>query len=694
MSKFLLSVIFFLFVFNFYSQNTDKNIRGFKNGQTTHQNYDEIAPKKTSDAFVKPKFVARNDQKIASVTANRFTGSTNAYGVLISESKPLQFVTGINAISFIHRKSSTYIPSSNGNSSSIVGMYSTNTGTTWDSTCVWANATNFANNPQGAIYNPFGNTNINNAYMVGCGPLNNGAGWIGNWYASKKITTPGNTTPGTDQQALSNLSLPNWMKHHFSQYSFTAIEGLQVRSIGNIMSDPNGISNVTRGLRGAAMVKGQFNAGAFVWSIDSFIPCIMSRADGSKYLNEKMIQAWSESGTVGYVVMLGVRCGSGPCSKSYQPIVYKTTNSGSSWTLLPSQDFTGFKILTDRLYPINTNSTAIVPYFSSNEGIDATVDINSNLHIACTVVGAYSSHNDSLDYTYSYGSEQYNYSYSINGFGYPTVYDFYTTSSGGWNCHIVDSIGTEAPVGPFGSLYNMWNNGSIGKIDYNARLQMSRTKDGKKIFYSWTESDSMVVGVKWNIYPDIKIRGYDVTINKFTPRVNITQAITTPYNADQEAFFHYMSPQAISTGTTSFEVPITISHNPLTDVSLPVDHIYLKGVTMAATSFSLFPWLAFGSGFSTCSTLDTPEEKQHTNSFEIIPNPTSSIASISLFSDKIQFAEISIYDHLGRFIENKEVKCGSGLNSIPIDLSAYASGLYLIRVSTASFTETNKIVKE
>src|SRR5688572_18288559 len=124
MNKPLLTLISFLFIFSSYSQNA-----GFKNGQKIARNHEDIAKQNTSTTFTKARRPASH-LKTTAVTASRFTGSMNIFTVLLSESKPLQYCPNVNAVSFIHRKSSTYTASSNSNSGTIVGMYSTNTGTT------------------------------------------------------------------------------------------------------------------------------------------------------------------------------------------------------------------------------------------------------------------------------------------------------------------------------------------------------------------------------------------------------------------------------------------------------------------------------------------------------------------------------------------------------------------------------------
>ncbi|MBK7666160.1 MAG: hypothetical protein IPJ32_01765 [Sphingobacteriaceae bacterium] len=369
MKKYLLFGPAFIVAMSAYSQNA-RMVKPSGVLDTKLKKYDYPEPslsQSSTSTFNTPIKKAKNvvktniNGKVAN--ANLFTGSMNVLGYLVSQQEPLGYNPATNAVSMIARKSTTYTASSNSNSGTMVGLYSTNLGTSWNETCIWANANDLARYPQGGIFNPLGNTNINNAYFVGTGPFTSSAGgWggttNGNWYASKLITTPGNTTPGTDMQ--SSYYQGGFLKgHYMSRNSFCAIDGGLVRSMANIVADPAGTTNATFGLRGALLVKGQFNAGSFVWSVDSFIPPVNSRTDGSKLIGTTTpIAAWSENGAVGYVIMYGSRSGTPLTSmKGMQPIVYITTNSGASWSLLPAYDFTcEFRGLTDRLYPLNTNT--------------------------------------------------------------------------------------------------------------------------------------------------------------------------------------------------------------------------------------------------------------------------------------------------------------------------------------------------
>ncbi|MBP7808169.1 MAG: T9SS type A sorting domain-containing protein [Bacteroidia bacterium] len=645
--------------------------------------------------IIKTKPVINSHSKTSAVTANLFTGSMDVFAYTISQSNPLHYNPSTNAVSFVARKSSTYTAATNNNSSAIVGLYTTNFGTTWNETCLWTNSTNLTRYVQGGMWNPLGNTNINNIWMVACGPITTGSAWDGNWYASKQLSTPGTTTPGivgVDQQSFLDSS-PTLKKHSMSRYSFTTIDGGFARSIGTIVNDINATNNVAYGLRGAALVKGQFNAGAFVWSVDSFIPPVNTKpSNGTKLLKDVALQAWSENGSVGYIVMIGSRLGASPIMHGMQPIVYVTTNSGITWSLLPANNFTdpvNFSGLYQRTYATASNTNVICANFSGSEGFDAAVDVNGQLHFVTTVLGHSSNHLDSLNYRYAFGPEQYSYR-ETGPFFYPVIYDFYTKSSGGWNYHMVDSMGTEGPsglIGQPGYTYNPWSNGSGSKISYDARIQVSRTADGSKIFYSWAESDSTVVGAKWNIYPDILMKGFDVVAYKVTPRINVTMGVT---NINSDAYFHYMSGTASGSSLTCNTVPITITRNPTYDGSTDVNTFYLDGAQLCPSNFSLTP-MAYKSLW--CPWVVSVKTEEALNFYvSNFPNPANDATTIVVGLKEASNFEVVIYNSIGQMVDTYKVNGQVGSNEINIDLSNFKSGIYFYNVKVGGSVVTKKLI--
>ncbi len=634
----------------------------------------------------------KSNAKIAVVTATNFTGAMNMFGYLLSTQKPLHYTKGINVVSMVSRKSTTYTASSNSNSGTIVGLWSTNLGATWDETCIWANANDLARYPQGTVFNPSGNTNPLNAYIIGIGPFTSAAGgWggptNGHWFASKQITAVGNTTPGSDQQSAyysGGFLKPQYMNRN----SIEAIEGGLVRSLGNIVNDPAGTTNLAFGLRGILMTKGMFNAGAFVWSVDTFKPPVNTRSDGSLIMGTSTpIQAWSENGAVGYVITMGSRTGTGPSTNGIQPIVYITTNNGTSWSLLPAQDFAdpiNFKGVNDRLYPINSNSNVICANFQGTEGWGAAVDYQGQLHIAAMTYGHYSNHVDSLGYRYTFGSETYSYGHT-QSFDHPVIYDFYTKPSGGWDYHMVDSMGTEGPSGTSGEPgynTNPWSSGT-GKLGLDARIQVGRSDDGKIIYYSWGESDSTVVGLKWNIYPDINLRGFDIPNYKVTPRMNITSGVT---GADQQSYFHFMSDRAAGSSSACIEVPFTIEYNATNNGDIQVDAYYLSGAQMCASNFSITPMSPKGVGVGITNA--------NTVNYDVLayPNPADKATTIVVGLKEASNFEVTIHNSIGQLVDTYRLNGHVGSNQINIDLSNFKSGIYFYNVNVGGSVVTKKLV--
>jgi len=95
----------------------------------------------------------------------RISGSMNVLGMIVSASKPLQYNRYLDVVSFIQRKPGTYnaSPAGDSNSGTILAWYGKDCGNVgqWDSTVIWADATNLARYPQGGLYSPNGNHNIN-----------------------------------------------------------------------------------------------------------------------------------------------------------------------------------------------------------------------------------------------------------------------------------------------------------------------------------------------------------------------------------------------------------------------------------------------------------------------------------------------------------------------------------------------------
>lgn len=633
----------------------------------------------------------------------------SVYSVLISNSKVLNYNRRANAFSFIQRKSPTYAvsPSGNSNSGAIVAYIGANMGTQWDSTVIWASSTNLGRYPQGGIYNPGNQTDLQKCYVVGCGPAIGGSGWAGNWYASKSLTaTVVKNKAGADQQFFANSGTfststsPNMIKHDNPRNSFLSTDDGKIRSAGLLYNDIN-TSSATN-FRGSMISKGSFNSGAFVWTPDTFMaPCI-TRTDGSKQVYQKCWMTFNDAGTHGYLVMIGARTGQTLSNRGWQPIVYKTTNSGTTWALVNGIDFNSiyFDSLLNTLTPVNNNNS-IIPFFNVQEGMDITIDKNNKLHIFTTIASTFSDHNDSLDFTWTYtvnGTPNVNYKFTPGKM--PYLIDFIGEGSLAWTYKIIDSVGTQARSGVSSFTTYPWSGsmfplpgppGLLGPEPSEMRLNLSRSYDGEFIVYSWTESDTLQTygGLKWNEKPNIKtiaLRVLDnsISVNKYS----ITDP-NTGFNprVKNNAYFYYVSPQlnkmCLSPSLVSFTVPYTVSNNAATDPDAPIDNFYSSAIMQY--TFANIP--------NGC-TINVKELTINKIDFDIFPNPASQQVHVKVNLENSKDIDISLINTLGQIMMHKTHKGYNGENNIDLNLNTIAAGIYFVKVKCGNDENVKKLIVE
>jgi len=636
-------------------------------------------------------------------------GSMNIYGVLYSSSKPLNYNDDLNAVSFIHRKSTTYTASPVSNSGAIIAEISTNWGASWGTSCIWSDANRWARYPQGGIYNPSGGTNINNAYAVGMGPVTDpspGVGWTGSWYASKQLglanyNTTASAVPGAQQFVANTPTFaPGLAKHDFPYSSFNATDDGLVRTIaGRYFTFTGGQPG---DFRGAAIVKGSFNAGTFTWTSDTLMPNFVTQTNGTKSVYGRPQMVWNEAGTHGYVVFIGAASGATGSNMGWQPIVYKTSNSGASWVSIPGIDFNSPAMAPIKapIATITTNTALEIPWFMVSEGIDLTVDINNKLHIVSSIVGAYSNHTDSMGYIYSFGTEKYHWQHTP---GYrPVLYDFIGDGFGAWTYLAIDSLSSEgAGSRPTDGGYaeNPWDadpGNSNNKVTSYTRYQTSRTRDGEFIVYTWAESDTNFTTAqnKWNSIPNIKARCLRTTmgstVTTLSPtKVNVTKPSTGPnLNVRDRAMFHYQSPQCIvyctgGAGTSSIQakVPLTVSNsNPYSQLG-ENNHWY----SSAGIDFVMPGYICTGFNQSLA---------YNVNSFEIFPNPANSKATVAIDVKEEGNVTVNIFNTVGQLVKTLNTNAQSGENKMELDLSGISSGIYLVKVKVGNTTSTKKLIVE
>lgn len=643
----------------------------------------------------------------SSVNWQKFAGSSNIFGVLVSSSKPLQYNDNLNAVSFIHRKSATYTAQPISNSGSIVAEISTNWGVGWDSTTVWSNGTQLARYPQGAIYNPQGNTSMNNAYIIASGPATGGSGWLGSYYASKQLgagnyNNTASSTPGAQQFFPNSSPTGTVLGHDHGRYSFTATDDGKVRSMAALTNDPSGAGALLPGDTAALMMTGSFNAGTFNWTAEKFQPNFVKASDGSSHFTGQPYMAWNEAGTIGYVVLIGALNTATGANRGYQPIIYKTTNSGASWAMVTGLDFNSAPMSQLRmpLAATQSNTNLEVPFFHGSEGIDVTVDVNNKLHIVSTLIGTFDTGNDSLNFVFSFTNadgESYRWPHEP-GFR-PYIYDFIGDGTSPWTYMTIDSMSSEVPSsasGGNGYTDNPWDPdpaANNGKVSSSARIQLSRTPDGKYITYTFAESDTNFTNGahKWNALPNLKARASRIDmgtglITLSPTEINVTKPATgngTPNpNVSGRAMFHYASPTStVSCGpTTTISLPMTVTNsNPYSQLTNNT-HWY----SSARLDFSGIQCIV-GVNENTASNL--------VNAM-VFPNPANNNAIVSLNLKNNSPVAINLFNTVGQVVKTFKSEGIAGENRVNLDLEGLAPGIYMVNIKANGLTTTTKLIIE
>ncbi len=642
----------------------------------------------------------------STINWNLLSGSMNIYGMLLSESHPLQYNNELNAVSYVQRKSFSYQPTpaipSTAQSGVILAKISTNWGTTWDSTCIWSDATNWGRYPQGGIYNPSGNTTLSNAYIVGSGPTVAGSGFSGNFYASKKLNafnTTADATPNA-QQFFPFAQTGSVTNHGWSRCAFSATDDGVMRSAALLQAD----NTTLAALRGYAIAKGVFNAGTFTWSTDSIIPpAAIEPTSGDKVLGFAPQMAWNEAGTVGYFVTLGTLATATSQNIGQHPIIYKTTNSGTSWSLLSGIDFNSLamKPILDHLASTNANTLVASPFFSD---WDITVDANNKLHLGAVMFSHSSIHLDSLNFLqqFSNGGELYRWGHTPGN--RPYLYDFIGDGTGPWSYVTVDSISSEqagASSGDNGFNENPWDpTGTGGSKTNNVdhRIQLGRTPDAQYITFSWVESDTNFTngGRKYNSIPNIKARcmaiGSGTNMYQVSPtEINVTKVASgtgTPNtNVANRATMHYMSPVTGSAAVVSTTASTTV------DINTPLVVTNSNPFSQLTNNTTWYQSGKLSYVFAAVTITNSVSEYANSASNSVIyPNPASNNAVLAIDLKDNSTVDVVVLNTIGQVVKSNKSQGQVGSNNINIDLTGLSTGIYMVNIKVGNATSTKKLV--
>jgi PKD repeat protein len=142
--------------------------------------------------------------------------------------------------------------------------------------------------------------------------------------------------------------------------------------------------------------------------------------------------------------------------------------------------------------------------------------------------------------------------------------------------HLSTSDGTDWAADVFG--FSDLPTGLYGVVDIVYRMQIGRTPNGDKLFFSWTNSDS--TAFTEHVAPDLYVMGYDIATDCYTNPMNVSAGTDYEY----ATYYPNLSPVVMDNGAGEYELPIVFAQPGALDTD-PAEFIYIKGLTMTDADF-------------------------------------------------------------------------------------------------------------
>lgn len=620
--------------------------------------YTPLSPKITTidNSTANPgttKLPAPATKSISDVTKVLIGSSVNVYGSLLSAQTCIDYSPATNLIMNTFRGDQTTPGYLTGND--IVNGFSDDMGNSWQLKKAFGGSTAArCRYPVGVIYNPEGNTDINNAYSVVAGPVTPGSGWSQIFLGSRKFDGGNINEQWFD---LTNEEL-------FRNGADVTSNGIFI--VGNTYTNDNADCKMN-------FYRGVFNGttNSFDYSLQTIdvLPYLVQAGDGTYPALGKFGAAFNSDGSVGYMWTIG--CDNrNPHGSCFVPIVFETLDGGESWDILPFQDFGAFPIMEN--YVIPTGSGFIAPRFGYTnddyiyDEMDGVVDGKGDLHLFSVVTSASSVHADSAWYGWTVGGQ----TELANLFEFEFVRDADT-----WMTWYVDSLLTRPVLASQSYLTS-----STGNVAWEHRLQATMNAAEDKVFLVYTDTKPDDWGLEEpfaNLYPDVKVWGRDLVTNTYTDAMNMTQ-LQEGYG---ECLFMFASAHAID-GEGFTEIPVTIDDLATNgfDADAPVFHYYLKGIQIPASAYY---YLA-----------DKPIEKTGATVSEVYPNPFGKEANVDVTMAKSGEVSINLSTITGQNVfSNNYGTYAAGKHTLNVKpASNLSSGVYVMTVTVGQDKYTNKVI--
>jgi len=405
----------------------------------------------------------------------------------------------LNLVTFIHRCDPTPIPSADVPSGSAIAKYaydvSKNRGLSWTSDIgAITNNAGINNNticgrfPQALIYNQSGNTIADSAHFIYSGTWHDNNTWCGQMRGRGKLS--------------GDLSTYNVAIDQVNSKHVGIATGMCKGAPGvfwNLNTMYDGTFNAAGLTNGLVIQKGVWNTTTrnVDWT-DTNVPVSFETYPGTNNATVSAIAgfgiAFDPTGQYGWIAVLGDITNDG--DSVLDPIFWKTIDGGNTWSQPIWVDLDSIQGVQSSLNPnniVNGDPTSLNPTTAFD--MDLSVDVNGNPHLLTTVGNG--------------GG------YSIEAAGYDVwdiTYDPNSTSCAWRGIHLAEISTLRGDM-----------TGDAQPQTMDNRPLISRSEDGHKLFFFWSESDAAFLGGPNNDFPNLYGRAIDVVDEKITPLYNFTE---------------------------------------------------------------------------------------------------------------------------------------------------------------------------
>ena len=494
--------------------------------------------------------------------------------------------------------------------------------------------------PQGAIINPFGNTDPANAfytYFICTLDQTNGGSWGGYGYGSNPLTE---TDPPNPSQV--NLTTEDGY--------FRLIPDAFTVTTGGVSwyADPS-----TDYTSGAAEYTGEviLGRGEMVDGEVAYEESLFELLDPLEGFNDTKM-AFGPDGLTGYMVFMTSADSDPVPYTNYHPVLLKTIDGGDTWSDPIQVQFGGVDGIESLKYywsdEILESIDAYGPGFNRDEvyynmgfSVDVIVDSEGNPHITGII---------------AIGTEDG----WFPGEGTMATWHIFSDDGGStWDATaLYDNLFFEGDIGGLG----MWN-----------RPYASSTYDGHYLFFSWIDTD--LDGAEGNTNPNIFVVGYDSEDHIYTEVENVTELSLYWFSAFYGSASQYVF--ASEAGDVwQCEIPFMFTEYTVPgDPASEMNFYYVDGYTMD---------MPVG--------VDNVEGAIDFSVAQNSPNPAVNNTSVLVTSETPGVINLRISNVLGQVVHTQSVNNSALAHTFNFDVSNFDSGIYFYTIEIGNKAVTKKML--